>query len=628
MRPSVGLSLLLALSACGDANDNPATGTATGVGTMTGVPTGTVTGVPTGSPTGATTGSATGGTATGTTLPTFTGTPNDQDGDGVPTADDCDDLDPFVLPGGIEHCDNKDSDCDPGTGEIGLMSAMGQNFTDLQLAVDAANSGNGIVYACEGTHISHAVSTDDITFIGVGGAGLVTLEGDVVGEPVIEVRQAQATLIGLTLTGGDNTLGGGLAASSATVVTIDDCVFTANLADYGGGAYVGGTGSISNSRFEANDAVFYGGGLAISDAGVFTLTDVDIVNNNADLGGGLFGFQFSFTTGINLLLDGNTANNGGGMYLWQGNFDGATVSNNTATTNGGGVYSTDGSLLTNLDIAGNSAVDGGGLRATTGIHDWTNIDIHDNISSDDGAGMYITAVTLNADATLIIRDNVATGTGGGVYANDVEWTGGVVTNNETTAGAGGGIGINPSNVTSTITDVSLDNNDAFTSGGGFYMDAGDVTLTDVSITFNYSADRAGGAYARDPYNTLTMVRGEISSNWTDGYGGGLYASQSVTTTATDVLIDSNQAPLGGGVYVNFGAQVTLNDGVVTNNGDLSTSNGGGVCIQDGDLFANNMDFGTGVDDNTPDDVYTLTSGGQYTAYAAGSTFACDQDICL
>jgi len=36
----------------------------------------------------------------------------DMDGDGVPSATDCDDTDPLNFPGNEEACDDQDNDCD------------------------------------------------------------------------------------------------------------------------------------------------------------------------------------------------------------------------------------------------------------------------------------------------------------------------------------------------------------------------------------------------------------------------------------------------------------------------------------------------------------------------------------
>ena len=48
--------------------------------------------------------------------------PNDQDGDGIPTAIDCDDLDPANFPGNVEMLDGRDNDCD-GVADDGIVGA-------------------------------------------------------------------------------------------------------------------------------------------------------------------------------------------------------------------------------------------------------------------------------------------------------------------------------------------------------------------------------------------------------------------------------------------------------------------------------------------------------------------------
>jgi hypothetical protein len=41
----------------------------------------------------------------------------DEDGDGSPAGEDCDDTDPLVFPGAPEACDGKDNDCDADVDE-------------------------------------------------------------------------------------------------------------------------------------------------------------------------------------------------------------------------------------------------------------------------------------------------------------------------------------------------------------------------------------------------------------------------------------------------------------------------------------------------------------------------------
>jgi hypothetical protein len=70
--------------------------------------------------------------------------PVDRDEDGF-SADDCDDLDPRIHPGGIERCDDADDDCD------GLVDEDGEVVDGLPFFADADGDGwgaDGIVRAC------------------------------------------------------------------------------------------------------------------------------------------------------------------------------------------------------------------------------------------------------------------------------------------------------------------------------------------------------------------------------------------------------------------------------------------------------------------------------------------------
>lgn len=56
-------------------------------------------------------------TDTADTSPIDTGAPQDEDGDGWLTPEDCDDADPDVSPGATESCNGEDDDCDGATDE-------------------------------------------------------------------------------------------------------------------------------------------------------------------------------------------------------------------------------------------------------------------------------------------------------------------------------------------------------------------------------------------------------------------------------------------------------------------------------------------------------------------------------
>ena len=135
------------------------------------------------------------------------------------------------------------------------------------------------------------------------------------------------------------------------------------------------------------------------------------------------------------------------------------------------------------------------------------------------------------------------------------------------------------------------------SGGGINALGSDVTLIDSVVTANDASD--GGGIYLDSGSTLTMVGGEISDN-TASNGAGVYVSggadvtmegvrdavtgavltpgpvlrgniatmnggalyafadvQTSTVSVTDAFLDGNTADIGGGVYAQHSANVTL-----------------------------------------------------------------------
>ena len=124
-----------------------------------------------------------------------------------------------------------------------------------------------------------------------------------------------------------NMYGGAIAGNMAKRdITTDG--YSKDAATYGGGVYVGSGAkfTMSGGKISKNTASQYGGGVYIefedltNEGGTFTMS-----------GGTIGGSQD----------EGNSAQNGGGVYVAGGTFEmsgTAAISNNTATTFGGGVY--------------------------------------------------------------------------------------------------------------------------------------------------------------------------------------------------------------------------------------------------------------------------------------------------
>jgi hypothetical protein len=170
--------------------------------------------------------------------------------------------------------------------------------------------------------------------------------------------------------------GGGINAFNS-VVGISNSIISHNRAPTGdgGGVFGGGNGALTPSSFTIVSSILCGneantgGGISLEGASTATLTQSSVNGNSAVDGGGVYlgGFRHvSVEVGGFLTMNGSTiANNhatgsGGGVYvgseLPQGTFDNSFIVGNSAATGGGGIsLAEDGSItVSNTVLAGNS----------------------------------------------------------------------------------------------------------------------------------------------------------------------------------------------------------------------------------------------------------------------------------
>ncbi len=262
-----------------------------------------------------------------------------------------------------------------------------------------------------------------------------------------------------------------------------------NLYGRGGGIYSGdyGTLTINDSTITGNKAhsnVGGGGGVVIGFETTAVIDNTDITNNEstAGFGGGLVNLGYLEMT--RSTVDGNVAENAGGMALLFGKSDilESTISFNEAV---GEIDNDDG--------------DGGGIAAVCGNTTILNSTISNNSARGDGGGVFIAVDYLglcyNAD-------------------DDEEYDAGVRLANSTivgnTAAEGGGIfrsvGDNTNHRTRTIFMSSLivSGNTALNGNGGDNVN----TINDDSyiVTLNlFGADGDGGYAGINPPPSTNMI---------------------------------------------------------------------------------------------------------------------------
>ena len=201
------------------------------------------------------------------------------------------------------------------------------DYITITAAIANAASGDEILIQ-PGLYAENLlVSGKDLALRSAGG-GTVTVFGQDLDKCFVSTGSStDVVLEGITFTRGFSTsAGGGVSIEGGSRATIIDCVIEDSHSDFvGGGLYMSGGGTVTNTIIRNNTSSGNGGGV--------------------DLRGGLVK---SFE---NCLIEGNTGVEGGGLsYSGVGNiagFEGCTFRSNTATSRGGAIAM--------LGIAGNSS---------------------------------------------------------------------------------------------------------------------------------------------------------------------------------------------------------------------------------------------------------------------------------
>ncbi|MBN1338898.1 MAG: C10 family peptidase [Bacteroidales bacterium] len=165
--------------------------------------------------------------------------------------------------------------------------------------------------------------------------------------------------------------GGGIYATLYSDVTLDSLTIYKNTAANGGGLcfFFVCNGTISNTLIQENQAPSQGGyngtggGVYISYSSSPDFYNTQVLYNEADYrAGGIYASGAIASTFSNCLVEGNSANSGGGLYVGGGSsgttrFYNAIISNNSSLNgHGGGVYLDGGNqAFYNATITGNAA---------------------------------------------------------------------------------------------------------------------------------------------------------------------------------------------------------------------------------------------------------------------------------
>jgi uncharacterized repeat protein (TIGR01451 family) len=353
----------------------------------------------------------------------------------------------------------------------------------------------------------------------------------------------------------------------------------------GGGLYVFGNLTFTDSVFTGNQARFTGGGLWANGA-VRGLDGLFIDNYSGSHAGGLRAFSGLTLTGTQFIRN-TTQRTGGGLYaggvgglapdsvvtltdvLFQSNH----VISTTLGASGGGLATSDEARLRGTRFIGNSTTGRGGGLAAFGSLYLSGSLFQENVSDDTGGGL---GVFPGFDDTFVATDtqiisNTATNAGGGLVAfgpTSFKFTNSLFQNNRSATGTGGGLSTSGHIVLTTTQFIS---NSALLDGGGAWANSGGiltggrfernaslngdggalntgggfVTLNDVQILRNAASRDGGGVYVRFD---ATLDGGHFEGNTAQGHGGGLFVGRRITLDGTR-FIGNSAAGVGGGLAI-------------------------------------------------------------------------------
>ncbi len=414
-------------------------------------------------------------------------------------------------------------------------------------------------------------------------------------------------------------LGGVIFNQNGTVTISGDTKFTQNTARQKGGAIYseGSTNQVTfnspnGGTFLTNNTAGGAGGAIYIDGGVLNVTNIACQRNSsvdgpcifanntpvqlsrstftnnqgaADGGGrgGALTAQNSPIQIINSLFLDNGAGNpgspgccglGGAIYTIGSslNVNNMSCNGNTAKT-GGCVYaeSTTSVILNDLTCRNNSALKGGcvaGNTASGGLQ-VTQADFGNNSATQNGQGG---AVWLKAtNATISNSGFSGNDAGKGTFANS--------------GGQGGAFYVDSASSLS-LTDTQCTGGSARFEGGCVYNAGGKVSFKRVQCAQNATLN-GGCVDTAIAGGTLNVDSSQILQNRASSgsRGGGLDIENSIATISNSTISQNTAGKrgdggigVGGGIYADSNAQITITGTTLANN-DASTDAGGGADVQ-------------------------------------------------
>lgn len=280
----------------------------------------------------------------------------------------------------LVDADTSDGVCRTSANSCSLRAAIMQanQIGEPGLALIAVPAGTYVLTrAPNGTdgdasgdlNLTSPTTSGQTVLVSGAGAGTTIIDGGGHGR-VFDVAAGRA--VGLSRLGVRNGSAGALyggGVNNLGILVVVDCIIENNQAEVGGGLFSSGLLSVVRSTLRANRAIEIGGGLAISPNADSDVSSSAIYGNSANEGGGVYVYNDAAQAQVSLInttITLNSVNDNGGGLTVNGDvslYNVTIVANNADADhdenggNGGGIYARDAAsqpVLFNSIVADNT----------------------------------------------------------------------------------------------------------------------------------------------------------------------------------------------------------------------------------------------------------------------------------
>eukprot|EP00854_Cymbomonas_tetramitiformis_P020958 gene20958-25149_t len=420
---------------------------------------------------------------------------------------------------------------------------------------------------------------------------------------------AQATLVACVLRDSHALASGGAVSAIGSRVTYTGCSIFGNVADDTGGAMWG---------YNRSTLLLDAGTLVEGNSGYSSIIDVEhwstlMMNGSTQVRGNVASGYGTITVsdnstlwmGGNTLIEENQATIGGGIHVIDSQVfmgGGSVLRGNTAKDSGGAIglggawsesYITEG-----VRITGNSAQGGfGGAIAFEGVGKLmldSGSEIAENYALVGGGAMHIRYDSVAKFEEVTVCNNVADRSGGGFKLEQgatVFFSRSLLCNNSVGAAdpddgdLGDGGAVHCAGSVFRADSAVLEGNTATKKGGAVYADASSMVELANTVVANNSAETGGGVYGAS-YSQVTVTNGStVVRNVAVLQGGGVFGGEHTVVTVSGSYLALNVVTDGdgGGLYADAYATLDVAEGSRVQ-GNSATEKGGGLGLGGG-LYA-------------------------------------------